>query len=114
MLPLRPDCRVYPCWENLNDAAGFLGSVVGAIYAIVAGFMVITLWEQYVTAGDTVQNETVGLRDVAQFSGAFGPAAQKNIRLLVVRYAKSVATVEWQEMAQAATAARLRRKTSIS
>jgi hypothetical protein len=83
-----------------NDAAGFLGSVVGVIYAIVAGFMVITLWEQYVTAGDTVQNETVSLRDVVQFSGAFGPAAQENIRLLVVRYAKSVATVEWQEMAQ--------------
>ena len=83
-----------------NDAAGFLGSVVGIIYAIIAGFMVITLWEQYVTAGDTVQNETVSLRDVVQFSGAFGPAAEGEIRRLVVRYAKSVATVEWQAMAK--------------
>lgn len=82
-----------------NEAAGFLGSVVGVIYAIIAGFMVITLWEQYVTASDTVQNETVSLRDVVQFSGAFGPAAQGKIRQLVVRYAKSVATVEWQAMA---------------
>jgi hypothetical protein len=83
-----------------NDAAGFLGSVVGIIYAIIAGFMIITLWEQYVTAGDTVQNETVSLRDVVQFSGAFGPAAEGEIRQLVVRYAKSVATVEWQTMAK--------------
>jgi Protein of unknown function (DUF4239) len=83
-----------------NDAVGFLGSVVGIIYAIIAGFMVITLWEQYVTAGDTVQNETVSLRDVVQFSGAFGPAAEGEIRQLVVRYAKSVATVEWQAMAK--------------
>jgi hypothetical protein len=82
-----------------NDVAGFLGSVVGVIYAIIAGFMVITLWEQYVTAGDTVQNETVSLRDLVQFSGAFGPAAQGKIRQLVVRYAESVATVEWQAMA---------------
>lgn len=79
--------------------AGFLGSVVGVIYAIIAGFMVITLWEQYVTVSDTVQNETVSLRDLVQFSGAFGPATQGKIRMLVVRYAESVATVEWQAMA---------------
>jgi Protein of unknown function (DUF4239) len=82
-----------------NEAASFLGSVVGVVYAIIAGFMVITLWEQYVTAGDTVQNETVSLRDVVQFSDAFGPAAHAKIRLLVLQYAKSVATVEWQAMA---------------
>ena len=83
-----------------NEAASFLGSVVGVVYAIIAGFMIITLWEQYVTAGDTVQNETVNLQDVVQFSGAFGPAAHANIRLLVMRYANSVATVEWQTMAK--------------
>jgi Protein of unknown function (DUF4239) len=83
-----------------NEAASFLGSVVAVVYAIIAGFMVITLWEQYVTAGDTVQNETVSLRDVVQFSGAFGPAAQGKIRQLVVRYANSVATVEWRSMAK--------------
>lgn len=83
-----------------NEAASYLGSVVGVVYAIIAGFMVITLWEQYVTAGDSVQNETVSLRDVVQFSGAFGPAAQGKVRQLVVRYANSVATVEWQTMAK--------------
>ena len=83
-----------------NDAAAFLGSVAGVIYAIIAGFMVITLWEQYVAASDTVQNETVSLRDAVQFSGAFGPAAQANIRQLVAQYATSVATVEWPTMAK--------------
>jgi hypothetical protein len=50
--------------------------------------------------GDTVQNEMVSLRDVVQFSGAFGPAAQGEIRQLVVRHAKSVATAEWPAMAK--------------
>jgi hypothetical protein len=77
-----------------NDAAGFLGAVASSVYAIIAGFMVITLWEQYVTAGDTVQNETVNLRHLVQFSGAFSPAAQGKIRQLVVQYAQSVTTVE--------------------
>jgi hypothetical protein len=74
--------------------------VVGVIYAIIAGFMVITSWEPYVTAGDAVQNETVSLRDVVLFSGAFGPAAHGEIQQLAVRYAKSVASVEWPAMAK--------------
>lgn len=83
-----------------NDAVGFLGATAAVVYAIIVGFMVITLWENYVAAGDTVQNETVSLRDLVQFSGAFGPAAQKEIRQLVVQYGNSVATMEWQEMAK--------------
>jgi uncharacterized protein DUF4239 len=83
-----------------NDAVGFLGATAAVVYAIIVGFMVITLWENYVAAGDTVQNETVDLRDLVQFSGAFGPAAQNEIRQLVVQYGKSVTTMEWQEMAK--------------
>ena len=83
-----------------NDAVGFLGATAAVVYAIIIGFMVITLWDNYVAAGDTVQNETVSLRDLVQFSGAFGPAAQKEIRRLVVQYGNSVATMEWQEMAK--------------
>ncbi len=82
-----------------NDVAGFLGAVVTVVYAILAGFMVVTLWEHYVAASDTVQNETVSLRDLVQFSGAFGPSAQAEIRQMVVQYANSVATVEWKTMA---------------
>lgn len=82
-----------------NDVAGFLGAVVTVVYAILAGFMVVTLWDHYVAAGDIVQNETVSLRDLVQFSGAFGPSAQADIRQKTVRYANSVAAVEWKAMA---------------
>ncbi len=85
--------------EN-NDAVGFLGATAAVVYAIIVGFMVITLWENYVAAGDTVENETSSLHDLVQFSGAFGPAAQNEIRRLVVQYAKSVTTMEWKAMAQ--------------
>ncbi len=83
-----------------NDAVGFLGATAGVVYAIIVGFMVITLWENYTAAGDTVQNETVSLQDLVQFSGAFGPAAHNEIRQLVVQYGNSVATTEWQAMAK--------------
>lgn len=83
-----------------NEAAGFLGAVVAVVYAIIAGFMVITLWDQYVSAADTVHTETVNLRDLAEFSGAFGSASQNRIRDLVAQYSDSVATVEWKEMAR--------------
>ena len=85
--------------EN-NDAVGFLGATAAVVYAIIVGFMVITLWENYIAAGDTVENETSSLQDLVQFSGAFGPVAQNEIRHLVVQYAKSVTTNEWQAMAR--------------
>jgi hypothetical protein len=85
-----------------NEAVGYQGAVVGVVYAIIVGFMVITLWDQYTSAGDTVQAETSDLRDLAQFSQAFGPAAHGRVQGQVAAYAESVATSEWRTMARGA------------
>jgi hypothetical protein len=70
------------------------------VYAIIVGFMVITLWDQYTSAGDTVQAETSDLRDLVQFSRAFGPSAQSRVETQVTAYAESVSTSEWRAMAR--------------
>ncbi len=85
-----------------NEAIGYLGATVAVVYAIIVGFMVITLWDQYITAGDTVQAETSNLRDLVQFSQAFGPAAHSRVQDQVTAYAESVAASEWHTMARGA------------
>jgi len=85
-----------------NEAVGYQGAVVGVVYAIIVGFMVITLWDQYTAAGDAVQAETSDLRDLAQFSEAFGPAAHGRVQDQVAIYAESVATSEWPAMTRGA------------
>jgi hypothetical protein len=81
-----------------NEAVGYLGGVVGLVYAIIVGFMVITLWEQHASATTAVQNETQYLGELVQYSGALGPAAQGRVKDRVVAYAGSVATAEWPAM----------------
>jgi hypothetical protein len=81
-----------------NTAVGYLGGVVGVVYAIIVGFMVITLWEQHASAATAVQNETQDLGDLVQFSSALGPAAHARVTDQVAAYAGSVATSEWPAM----------------
>lgn len=81
-----------------NTAVGYLGGVVGLVYAIIVGFMVITLWGQHASAANAVQTETQDLGDLVQFSKALGPAAHSRVKDQVAAYAGSVATSEWQAM----------------
>jgi hypothetical protein len=83
-----------------NTGVGYLAAPVGVVYAIIVGFMVITLWEQHASAGTAVQNETQDLGDLVQFSGALGPAAHARVTHQVAAYAGSVATTEWPTMAR--------------
>lgn len=83
-----------------NEAVGYQSAVVGVVYAVIVGFMVITLWDQYTSAGEAVQAETSDLRDLAQFSQAFGPAAHGPVQGQAAAYAESVATSEWPAMAR--------------
>jgi hypothetical protein len=83
-----------------NTAVSSMGGFVGVVYAIIVGFMVITLWEQHASAGTAVQNETQDLGDLVQFSGALGPAAHGRVTDQVAGYAGSVATAEWPAMAR--------------
>lgn len=81
-----------------NTAVGYLGGVVGLVYAIIVGFMVITLWGQHASAANAVQTETQDLGDLVQFSKALGPAAHSRVKDQVAAYAGSVATSEWRAM----------------
>jgi hypothetical protein len=83
-----------------NEAVGYQSAVVGVVYAVIVGFMVITLWDQYTSAGEAVQAGTSDLRDLAQFSQAFGPAAHGPVQGQAAAYAESVATSEWPAMAR--------------
>jgi len=83
-----------------NEAVGYQSAVVGVVFAIIVGFLVITLWDQYTSAGEVVQAETSDLRDLVQFSQAFGPAAHARVQDQAAVYAESVATSEWPAMAR--------------
>jgi hypothetical protein len=81
-----------------NDIVGFVIAVVGALYAVLLGFVVIALWEQHREASDIAQREAAALRDFHRYSRVVEPDLGP-IHRLVVSYGESAVAREWPAMA---------------
>ncbi len=84
--------------EAQHEVAGFLIAVVGVIYAVLLAFVVIIVWEQYVSAENAVGDEAAAVGSLYRDGVALG-AQGRQLRAAVNEYAVSVVDVEWPYMA---------------
>ncbi|WP_433062112.1 hypothetical protein [Dactylosporangium sp. CS-033363] len=73
-----------------NEVTGVIVATVGVAYAIVIGLCVVSLWEGYKDAQDTVRQEAVALTPLVPGSVVFGSSAQAQIRAEIVRYQQDI------------------------
>lgn len=83
-----------------NEVAGFLFSVVGVIYAVVLGFVVVVVWEKYDAAVDNTEIEVSAVADLYRSVDAFPPPLRDHIRRMTHEYLDIVKDEEWPAMAQ--------------
>jgi hypothetical protein len=87
------------------SAWGAFFTVFGVVYAIVAGFLLVSVLTRYGALSQTIEDElnaVESIRDfLVYFSGEQKTPAQAVNRSLAT-YAESVARVEWEEMADPA------------
>jgi hypothetical protein len=88
-----------------NDVAGFLLAVVGVIYAVVLGFVVIVAWQKYDDAQNSVDEEVAAAIDLYHSVAAFPPPLKNGVRADIRQYADEVLTSEWPAMARGEQAA---------
>ncbi|HWF34410.1 MAG TPA: DUF4239 domain-containing protein [Solirubrobacteraceae bacterium] len=81
-----------------HDVAGFLIAIVGVIYAVLLGFVVVIVWEQFGTTENVVGNEATAVGNLYRDGVALGHQGEP-LRAAVMRYADSVVNVEWVAMA---------------
>lgn len=81
-----------------NDVAGFLFSMVGVIYAVVLGFVVIVVWEKHDSAVANALNEESAVSDMYRLTAAFPVAARTHIRNEIRDYAQAMVSQEWPAM----------------
>ena len=89
--------------ENLikhNDVAGFVFSVIGVLYAVVLGFVVVVVWEKFDAANDHVQVEAAAASDLYRTVGGLDPAFGAKVRQQLEAYAHHEIDVEWPLMAR--------------
>lgn len=76
--------------EAHNEVAGFLVAIVAAIYAVVVGFTIVSLYEGNVTAGQDVSTEAADLLQLHEGNFVLGPVVSARIDSDVVAYATAI------------------------
>ncbi|MGZ5917529.1 MAG: bestrophin-like domain [Methyloceanibacter sp.] len=88
-----------------NEVAGFKFSVIGVLYAVLLGFVVIAVWEGYRNNETAVRNEAKAVADLLQISYALPEPSAAALRTPVIDYANQVRKSEWPAMARGFPAA---------
>jgi hypothetical protein len=82
-----------------NEVAGFKYAVLGVIYAVLLGFAVIVVWENFRDGQAAVMNEASAISTIYRLAEGVDPAAAAIVRLADVRYGETVVTQEASAMA---------------
>ena len=78
-----------------NDVAGYMISVVAVVYAVLLGFVTVTVWENYDKASASVGDEAVLIADIYRDVGVLPQSVAEAVRQDLVSYATAVIGQEW-------------------
>lgn len=82
-----------------HEVAGFLVAVVGVLYAVVLGFLVVTVWAAFDSAQRNADLEAGDVAEVFLIARAIPEPARSHLRSLMADYAFEVRDREWPMLA---------------
>jgi hypothetical protein len=85
--------------RSLHDVAGFILAVVGVLYAVLLGFMVVVQWEQYSSALSDASDEAGAVLDLYRDAVALGPAGRP-LATSVRSYTEQLINVDYPYVAK--------------
>lgn len=84
--------------EDVGSVAAFVGAM-GTLYSVLAGFTVITVWQQFIDTDRAVKLEARGLRELWRYVGYVEDAAGvAQAREAIEQYRDTVVSIEWPAM----------------
>jgi len=81
-----------------HEVGGYLLSVVGTLYGVVLGLVVVDAMQHYQTASDIVERESNNLADVFILAKQLPEPRRTIVRNLCRSYAEQVLDTEWEQM----------------
>jgi hypothetical protein len=82
-----------------NEVAGFKYAVLGVIYAVLLGFAVIVVWENFRDGQSSVMAEASAISTIYRLAEGVDPAASTAVRSAAMRYGETVVSQEAPAMA---------------
>jgi len=83
-----------------NEVAGFTFAAIGVLYAVLLGFAVIVVWEEFNHAVTTVMEEAGTADAIYQLSQGIGGNGGVTLRGELSEYLRAVINEEWPAMEQ--------------
>jgi len=81
-----------------HDVADPLLGALGAVYAVLLAFMVVSVWGSFEKANSNVQQEANYLADLYRDAEAFTPAFRQSLNPLLREYRQAIVGDEWRLM----------------
>lgn len=85
--------------RSCHEVGGYLLSVVGTMYAVLLGLIVVDAMTKFQTARDVVEQEANSLADVFLLANSFPEEKCHKVRVICNDYVKEVLSDEWPAMA---------------
>ena len=86
--------------QRHNDVAGFIYAALGVIYAVLLALVVISVWEEYQAASETVEQEANSVAEIFWLGNRLPEPEGIHLQELARSYAEEVVHKEWPLMAQ--------------
>lgn len=81
-----------------HEVAGFLVAIVGVLYAVVLGFVVVTSWSAFDAAQQTADVEAGYVGDAFGFAAMLPEPRREHMRRTLAQYAIEVRDHEWEAL----------------
>lgn len=83
-----------------NDVINGTFAIVGSIYALLVGFVVVVVWQTYSDTQATIAQETNAIVDIERMSRGFPVPIQRQVQEAARTYVRLVIDEEWGLMAR--------------
>lgn len=84
--------------KSCHEVGGYLLSVVGTMYAVLLGLIVVDAMTKFQTARNLVEQEANSVADVFLLANSFGEPKCDKVRVLCNKYVNEVLEAEWPAM----------------
>ncbi|MFI6294759.1 hypothetical protein ACIBEJ_24430 [Nonomuraea sp. NPDC050790] len=85
--------------QDYRDSSGLITGIVGTLFAVSIGLVVVAAWNQVNTATETSATEASNLTDVFWYSRTLPTPQRATLQTLATGYATTVIDEEWPLMA---------------
>lgn len=87
--------RVFRLSHESNEAINFVGQMIGVVYGILTGLIIVTAWEGFDTVVDSVADEAASIRSYQRALNYLNPSEREPLTAINIAYVDDIVQKEW-------------------